>query len=301
MRYDRKTFYAYARNAPFGGRLSTQQVNGMEAILNEWDASGRTDERWLAYAFATTFWETAQTMQPIIETRQPSESSNPSVDTAIARLNKAKAAGKLPWVTKTPYYWTKDKQGRSWLGRGFVQLTHYENYLKAGTALGIDLVANPDRAMDIDVAVKVLFVGMEEGWFAGDKVGRHKFSRYFNDTTEDPEGARRIINGTDKAKLIAGYYKNFLDAIRAAMEAEKKNVRPPEVTTAAATPDDIPASQSVTGYVLPSIPAVGALAAPLIGGVNNVYSLIFSLALLAFAGVLIALFATGKISIGRTK
>lgn len=301
MRYDRKTYYAYARNAPFGGRLSTQQVNGMEKILNEWDASGYEDERWLAYAFATTFWETAQTMQPIIETRQPSESSNPSVDTAIARLNKAKAAGKLQWVTKTPYYWVKDKLGRSWLGRGFVQLTHYDNYLKASSALGIDLVANPDLAMDIDVAVKVLFVGMEQGWFAGDKVGRHKFSRYFNETTEDPVGARRIINGTDKAKLIADYYKNFLDAIRAAMKATEQNIRPPEVTTAAATPDDIPASQSVTGYVLPSIPAIGGLVVPFIGGVNNIYSLIFSLALLVFAVALILLFVTGKISIGRTK
>lgn len=299
MMLDRKTFFTYVRNAPFGGRLSTGQVQGMDAILDGWDRTGFTDERWLAYAFATTFWETAQTMQPIIETRQPSETTNPSVDTAIARLNKAKAAGKLPWV-KTAY-WLKDKLGRSWLGRGLVQLTHYENYLKAGTALGVDLVKNPDLALEMDIAVRIMFEGMEEGWFAGDKLGRHKFDRYFNATVDDPEGARRIINGTDKAKLIAGFYKNFLDAIREAMKATRNQVRPPEVTTAAATPDDIPASQSVTGYLLPSVPAVAGLAAPLIGGVNNLYALIFSLALLAFAGVLILLFASGKISIGRSK
>jgi putative chitinase len=33
---------------------------------------------------------------------------------------------------------------------------------------------------------------------------------YFNDVTDDPVGARKIINGTDKAELIAGYHRGFL-------------------------------------------------------------------------------------------
>ena len=37
---------------------------------------------------------------------------------------------------------------------------------------------------------------------------------YFNANTEDPFNARRIINGLDCAKLIEGYYRKILSALR---------------------------------------------------------------------------------------
>jgi putative chitinase len=46
------------------------------------------------------------------------------------------------------------------------------------------------------------------GWFTG--VGLPK---YFNSTTEDPINARRIVNGTDRASTIAGYYWKFKKAL----------------------------------------------------------------------------------------
>ncbi|MGN7879371.1 hypothetical protein [Sinorhizobium sp. Sb3] len=54
----------------------------------------------------------------------------------------------------------------------------------------------------------MLFDGMIGGLFTGKKLGD-----YFNQVANDPVGARAIINSTDKAKLFAGYYRNFLDAL----------------------------------------------------------------------------------------
>lgn len=123
---DRTAFYDRVRNAPFPGKLTREQVDGMNVILDEWDKRGLTELSWLAYMLATAYHETAHIMQPVIETRRASEPTNPSVDTAIVRLDNAWNAGKLKWV-KQPY-WRKDADDMSWLGRGFVQLTHKSNY-----------------------------------------------------------------------------------------------------------------------------------------------------------------------------
>ena len=40
-------------------------------------------------------------------------------------------------------------------GRGYIQLTWDYNYRSAGAALGVDLVAAPDRAMEPDIAARV--------------------------------------------------------------------------------------------------------------------------------------------------
>ena len=64
---NRKTFFYDVRVKLFGGRLDQRQVDGMNAILDEWEKRDLTDLRWLAYALATAFWETAHTMWPIEE------------------------------------------------------------------------------------------------------------------------------------------------------------------------------------------------------------------------------------------
>lgn len=74
---DRAEFYNVVRKGLFHGKLSQDQVNGMESILNFWESPPVTptgqfktnwDIRsigWLAYMLATTYHETAFTMQPI--------------------------------------------------------------------------------------------------------------------------------------------------------------------------------------------------------------------------------------------
>src|SRR3990167_1622370 len=66
-RMNRQKFFEAVRTKPFGGSLTPGQVQGTGAILNEWEARGLTDLRFLAYMLATAFHETARTMLPIKE------------------------------------------------------------------------------------------------------------------------------------------------------------------------------------------------------------------------------------------
>ncbi|MUO27679.1 MULTISPECIES: glycoside hydrolase family 19 protein [Rhizobium/Agrobacterium group] len=193
---DRAKFFAAVRSSLFGGALTQNQVNGITAILDAWQASTMTDLRWLAYMLATAFHETAQTMQPVRETRAATDKQ------AIAILDRSWAKGTMPWV-KSPY-WRIGADGKSWLGRGYVQLTHKGNYNTLGNAIGVDLVANPVLAMREDIALKVMFIGMSDGLFTGVKL-----ADFFHGTKTDWVNARRIINSTESASVVAGYGKAF--------------------------------------------------------------------------------------------
>jgi len=87
-----------------------------------------------------------------------------------------------------------------------VQITHGYNYERLGRAIGLgrQLYDNPSLDLDLGIAVQIPFVGMVEGLFT-----RKCLAGYFNDTKTDCKNARRIINGLDRADLIAGYGKRF--------------------------------------------------------------------------------------------
>ena len=201
MVIDRKVFFASIRGSLFGGRLSGLQVAGTGAILDAWEAMRpESDPRWLAYMLATAFHETAATMQPVRETLAASDAA------AAARLESAWARGRLGSV-RTPY-WRPDPDGRYWLGRGLVQLTHKANYERMSRETGIDLVADPARAMEMEVAVAILFAGMEKGLFTG-----RKLADYFTPGRADWTNARRVINGLDRAADVAAYGRCFHRAL----------------------------------------------------------------------------------------
>lgn len=203
MEIDRQHFFDGIRGAPFVGRLRKSQVEGTERILAGFEKRmPGGDLRHLAYMLATAFHETAATMQPVRETLTSSD------DAAIAILDRAFEAGKLGAV-RTPY-WRRDGQGKSWLGRGLVQLTHKRNYEAMSTLTGIDLVARPERAMDPATSVTILIEGMERGSFTG-----RRLEQYFNASRQDWLGARAIINGKDRAELVGGYGMKFHAALLA--------------------------------------------------------------------------------------
>ena len=135
----------------------------------------------LAYVLATVKWETAHTMQPI------------------------KEYGSTAYLKSKPYW--------PYYGRGFVQLTWRDNYAKYG------LEKTPDKALEWDSSLFVLFDGMTKGLFTGKKL-----DDYINDNKRDYINARRIINGTDRAKEIA----QIADAYRTALIAAQDPVAPPE-------------------------------------------------------------------------
>ena len=103
---------------------------------------------------------------------------------------------------------------QAYYGRGHVQLTWEENYIKGEKQLAenYEVVAPlhqyPHRMLEYETSALVLYDGMIEGWFTG--VG---LSLYFDGDHEDPVEARRIVNGLDKADLIASYYEKFKEAL----------------------------------------------------------------------------------------
>lgn len=194
----RSLFYNSIRKSIFGGLLTTGQVDGMEAILNEWERQQLTDLRWLAYMLATAFHETGYTMQPVKEGGRGKGHDYGS------QLKMGGGPGKrIPYHTPNQIYY----------GRGLVQLTWYENYEMMSRLLGIDLLNSPDMALQMDVAVKIMFEGMMKGASSfGDFTGR-SLEHYFNTNTEDWVNARRIINGLDCAVKIGDYGKLFHNAL----------------------------------------------------------------------------------------
>lgn len=183
-----KAFYDVIRSSLFKGSITTKQFEGLEAIIKEYMALCINDTRKLAYILSTAFHETAKTMQPISEYGK----------------GKGYEYGKKLKMSRKPYV-SPDKL---YYGRGYVQLTWYENYDAMGKLLKFDLLNNPDLLLKADVSVKVLFQGMIKGMFTGKKL-----SDYFSEEKTDAYNARKIINGLDKAKLIEGYFEVFYGAL----------------------------------------------------------------------------------------
>lgn len=94
--------------------------------------------------------------------------------------------------------------GKRFMGRGFVQITGRRNYTDWGRRLVLDLLNEPQLAEKPEVAAKIIVVGMKLGTFTG-----RKLADYITLKKSDFRGARRIVNGTDRADLIAGYAKRF--------------------------------------------------------------------------------------------
>lgn len=182
---DRTSFFASVRRDLFNGHLTQDQVSGMGSILDAWEAKySANDLRWLGYAFATAFHETAQRMQPIEEFGK----------------GHGHPYGVPDPVTHQVYY-----------GRGLPQLTWKRNYQTMAKLTGEDLVNHPELALRHDLAPRIMFEGMIGGLFTG-----KKFADYFSATHDDPVQARRIINGLDRADDIAGYHASFMDALTGA-------------------------------------------------------------------------------------
>lgn len=214
-------FYEAVRNSLFGGSLSQKQVDGINFIIRAWEMFGDGDSRKLAYLLGTAKHETANTMEPVRETLASTDAKAKEI------LTKAWKAGKLTWVKSD--YWSG-----GFFGRGYVQLTHKANYEKAGKALGIDLVKDPSLAMKPVHAAEILVRGCMSGWFTGKRLGD-----YITPTTANYIDARRVVNGTDRATLIAGYALQFELAIKKGFAPPKPAAAPPippKPTTPASEP-----------------------------------------------------------------
>ena len=240
---NRKYFFKRVRGTLFGGKLSETQVDGMTRIIDY------RDEKWpnmpdeeLAYVLATVKLETAHTMQPI-----PEKGGNAyfkrMYDIQGERPNVARKLGN-----------TVPGDGVKYKGRGLVQITGRANYEKFGYA------HNPDDVLQWSAALDICFRGMVFGMFTGKKL-----ADYIKPGKVDYIGARRIINGTDKAKAIAGIADGFLDALRQSKEGASPAdtaVGDEPVTTGK------PLSKSTTAGAAAAVGAAGA-ATPAIDAIKK--------------------------------
>ena len=155
--------------------LSSKEAT-IQAIREECHAQGLTMAEQKAYVLATTEWETAQTFKPVKEAFW--------LDEDWRRRN----------LRYHPYF-----------GRGYVQITWKTNYEKYGRLLGIDLVNEPDLALDPQNSLFILVHGFKTGTFTGRKI-----EDYINRSKVDFVNARRVINGRDKAYEIAALADKYM-------------------------------------------------------------------------------------------
>jgi len=150
----------------------------IQAIIAEARRQGITNKAQIAYILATVEHETNNTFQPVRE---------------AYFLGEPDAENYRQTLRYYPFY-----------GRGYVQLTWDYNYREYSNLLGLDLVNQPDLVMRSDVSLFILIDGMKRGVFTGVSL-----DDYIVGGSADFLNARRIINGTDQASLIARYASDW--------------------------------------------------------------------------------------------
>lgn len=185
----KKKFNIKSLSQPF-----VNSINCLMFMFNKHSSLGGTNPLNIAYLLATSWHETAHTMLPIKEYGGYKYLSK--YDTG--RL--AKVLGNTPEA---------DGDGVFYAGRGHVMITGKENYRKFSALLNVDFLTFPDLALDLKLSAEILTLGSLQGMFTGKQL-----SDYIkNGDTTNFVSARRVINGTDKANLIASYAVKFVDCL----------------------------------------------------------------------------------------
>jgi len=280
---NRQAFYGALRqraSGVFGTSLSQGQVDGMEAILDE--ASRRnTPLPHLAYMLSTAYHETGHKMVPNVENLNYTSAARIR---AVWPSRFPTAASAQPFVRNPKGLANKVYNGRmgnrlgsddgwNFRGRGLPHLTGRDNYAKGSQVAGVDLVANPERALDLPIAVKVFFDGMARGWYTG-----RKMSDYLDKSPPDYREARRIVNGLDKAAELAAHARAFEAALKAAgySAASTAPAAPPRPDPRPQATKPMPASDarpeptqggkgSIIGFILFALAVGGLVAANFFG------------------------------------
>jgi putative chitinase len=215
-----KTFFDSIRKSL--GPLTNNQVFGIETLLAATDG---LPLRHRAYILGTAWHETGPASSALHMTPR--------------REIWGPTAAQTRYEGRADLGNTQPGDGKRFAGRGYVQITGRANYQKASKLVGKDLVANPDLALDPAIAARIIVHGMVNGWFTGRKMA--DFDSYLN--------MRRVVNGTDRAALIAGYAEKFEDALKLLDEAP---ALPPTVSPPVEPPPPLPpdAGRQVAAWLI---------------------------------------------------
>jgi predicted chitinase len=226
-------FFASVRNALYGGAMNQTQVDSLNAIGSAWEQYGDSDARKLAYILATAHHETGA-FKYMREIWGPTAAQN-------------RYEGRADLGNVQP------GDGKKFMGRGFVQLTGRRNYQDWSKRTGLDLIKEPQLVQEPAVAARILVQGAMLGTFTGKKLG--DFATF--------KDMRRVINGTDRADMIAGYASKFL----AALQASEMGVTLPPPPDVEQHPQPIPTSGlperkgGIGGWLIAAVVIAAVLAA----------------------------------------
>ncbi|MBL4761478.1 MAG: hypothetical protein JKY93_02120 [Gammaproteobacteria bacterium] len=153
-----------------------------------------TNIRWAAYYTATAYHETAFTFKPLAEHGKGS----------------GRAYGTAEKVKDTYGYLGKKgtEYNNTFYGRGYVQITHAESYKYISDKIGLrkdELYINPDKALETATAYKILTYWMQNNIPKVKGAGRRIQEHITAHGTPNYVSARKVVNGSDKAALIASY------------------------------------------------------------------------------------------------
>lgn len=236
---DKAYFFDAVRESLFGGALTENQVAVMDSIIDSYD--GSFDR--MAYVLATPYHEAGRPLLPVAENLNYSAKRIREVWPSRFRSDKAaEPYANNPEALGNKVYARDDLgndkpgDGYRYRGRGLSQITGKAMYAKFGKLMAIDLVGNPDLALDPKIAARILVVGMRDGLF---RPG-NSLATYINPGKVDYVGARAIINNDVKAsgEKIASYANKFRRALREPVAAPSpvpkpaaKPVEPDKVST----------------------------------------------------------------------
>lgn len=185
MKIDDQAFFAACRREI--GALNQRQVDALSLLLQFMrDDPTLDDERHAAYMLATVRQECGDGYAPVAE----------------------------GFYLRNPGAFRRKLRYYPWYGRGYVQLTWRANYARAERELGVAFTRDPDLALVSEHAYAIMSRGMREGWFTG-----LALRDYIAGELCDYRNARRIINGTDRARRVAGFARQFERIINAARQA----------------------------------------------------------------------------------
>ena len=180
-------------------RLKPEMADDIRLILAECDAQGVTQAEQRAYILGTAYHESG--LSPIEEI---------GPDHYFDRYEFSRGLGN-----------TQPGDGRRYKGRGYVQITGRINYGRYAQLLGKPLLEQPELALDKGIAAFIIVHGMRTGSFT-----TKKLDDYISLGKVDFRNARRIVNGTDRADLIAGYAEQFLAMLRQGWPEKKTEQTP---------------------------------------------------------------------------
>lgn len=190
-------FYGSIRETLFGGKITEYQFSLLSALVQRIETFPFHGVKQMAYVLATAHWETGRF-------RYMEEIASGGAYEKRADLGN-----------------TQKGDGPLFKGRGYVMLTGRKNYEWAADNVDMSLIEFPENASRPHIAAEIIITGMVEGVFTGKKL-----DDYITGEKADYYGARAIVNGTDRAELIADLAERYEKALVSASSTVSPLDRP---------------------------------------------------------------------------